>query len=101
LPIDYKLKIKNSLNDKSILSRDINFGGIDLNMSALVSYKAMNDLLKDDGILSFIFPHGVLNNKSYEGFRTLIQVKQILKPSKPFFDFEEPIILILQKNNVV
>ena len=102
LPADYKSKLKNSLKDEGIFSRDTNYGGVDLNISALIAYKVSKNLLNKSGVLSFIFPYGILNNKSYEGFRNLtfgdktMEIKHVLLPSKPFFDGEEPIILILQ-----
>jgi hypothetical protein len=102
LPADYKSKIKNTLRNEGVFSRDTNYGGVDLNISALVAYRVTENLLNKGGVLSFIFPYGVLTNKSYEGFRNLqfgnkiMEIKQILKPSKPFFEGEEPIILILQ-----
>jgi type I restriction-modification system DNA methylase subunit len=102
LPIDYKAKIRNSLKNEGIFSRDTNYGGIDLNLSALVAYRVVENLLNKDGVLSFIFPYGVLNNKSYEGFRNLkfgdkaMEIKQVIMPSKPFFDGEEPVILIMK-----
>lgn len=103
LPEDYKYKIKSTLRDENIFSRDTNYGGVDLNLSALIAYKVSKDLLNKGSILSFIFPYGVINNKSYEGFRNLkfgnktMEIKQVLLPSKPFFDGEEPVILILKE----
>jgi type I restriction-modification system DNA methylase subunit len=102
LPTNYKAKIRNSLENKDIFSRDANYGGIDLNLSALVAYRVVENLLNKDGVLSFIFPYGVLTNKSYEGFRNLkfgdktMEIKKVIIPSKPFFDGEEPVILILE-----
>jgi len=102
LPADYKYKIKSSLRIEGVFSQDTNYGGVDLNISALIAYRVVENLLNQNGVLSFIFPYGVVTNKSYEGFRNLkfgnkiMKIKQILKPSKPFFEGEEPIILILQ-----
>jgi hypothetical protein len=102
LPADYKSKIKNSLRNEGIFSRDTNYGGVDLNISALIAYRVAENLLNKGGVSSFIFPYGVLKNKSYEGFRNLkfgdkiMKIKQVIEPSKPFFDGEEPIILILK-----
>jgi hypothetical protein len=102
LPADYKSKIKNSLRNEGIFSRDTNYGGVDLNISALIAYRVTESLLNRGGVLSFIFPHGVLNNKSYEGFHNLrfgdkiMTLQLVLEPSKPFFKGEEPVVLILQ-----
>jgi len=102
LPADYKSKIKNSLRNEGIFSRDTNYGGVDLNISALIAYRVTENLLNKGGVLSFIFPYGVLKNKSYEGFRNLkfgdkiMEIKQVIEPYKSFFDGEEPVILILQ-----
>jgi type I restriction-modification system DNA methylase subunit len=102
LPDGYKSKIKNSLRNESIFSRDTNYGGIDLNLSALIAYRMIKNSVNKDGVLSFIFPYGVLKNKSYEGFRNLnfgdktMEIKMVLEPYKPFFDGEEPVVLILQ-----
>jgi len=102
LPADYKLKIKNSLRNESIFSQDTNYGGVDLNLSALIAYKMIKNSLNKDGVLSFIFPYGVLKNKSYEGFRNfkfgdkIMEIKMVLESYKPFFDGEEPVVLILQ-----
>jgi len=102
LPADYKSKIKNSLRSEGIFSQDTNYGGVDLNISALIAYRVTENLLNKGGVLSFIFPYGVLKNKSYEGFRNLkfgdkiMEIKQVIEPYKSFFDGEEPVILILQ-----
>jgi type I restriction-modification system DNA methylase subunit len=102
LPDNYKLKIKYSLRNERIFSQDTNYGGVDLNLSALIAYRMIKNSLNKDGVLSFIFPYGVLKNKSYEGFRNFkfgdktMEIKMVLEPYKPFFDGEEPVVLILQ-----
>ncbi|MBX0311044.1 MAG: N-6 DNA methylase, partial [Sulfurihydrogenibium sp.] len=50
LPMDYKTKIKENLKSKDIFSRDTNYGGIDLNLSALIAYKSAENLLNKGGV---------------------------------------------------
>jgi len=102
LPRAYKDKIKKSLRTEGIFSRDINYGGVDLNICALIACRVIENLLNRKGMLVFLFPQGILTNKSYEGFRNFMfgdrKVYPVLicKPSKSFFPGEEPIILFLK-----
>ncbi len=101
LPQNYREKIKKALRKKGIFSKDTNYGGIDLNICALITANVIEYMLKEKGILGFIFPKGILTNKSFEGFRNFVFGRKhlspvlILKPKKPFFKGEEPIILFL------
>jgi len=105
LPYEYKEKIKKSLREEGIFSQDKNYGGVDLNVSALIAYRVVENLAKPGGILAFLFPQGILVNKSYEGFRKFIfgdkkgVPKLILKPIRSFFN-EEPIIMFLEIENM-
>ena len=53
-------------------------------------------------MLAFIFPKGILTNKSYEGFLNFkfgnkqMNLSCIIDSKKPYFGGEEPIILILK-----
>jgi len=102
LPRAYKDKIKKSLRDEGIFSRDTNYGGVDLNICALIAYRVIENLLNKQGLLVFLFPQGILTNKSYEGFRNFVfgnkKVSPVLlaKPTKSFFEGEEPVILFLK-----
>jgi hypothetical protein len=102
LPRDYKDKIKKSLRQEGVFSRDTNYGGVDLNVCALIAYRVIENLSNTEGLLGFLFPQGILINKSYEGFRNFTFGNKkaypvlILKPTKPFFSGEEPIILFLK-----
>ncbi len=101
LPYEYKEKIKKTLRQEGVFSQDRNYGGVDLNICALIAHRVIENLSNPDGVLAFLFPQGVLVNKSYEGFRNFIfgdkiaVPKLILKPNKSFFG-EEPIILFLK-----
>lgn len=102
LPEEYRNKIKSKLRVEGIFSRDTNYGGVDLNICALITHRAVDTLVKDNGYLAFIFPKGVLKNKSYEGFRNWTYNSKRAKPvrlyipKKSFFKGEEPVILVLQ-----
>ncbi|MEM2175164.1 MAG: N-6 DNA methylase [Candidatus Micrarchaeia archaeon] len=105
LPAEYKNKIKKSLRAERIFSEDRNIGGVDLNICALIAYKVIENLSYKNSILSFIFPKGILVNKSYEGFRRFEFGNKVAKPiymllpKKKFFQGEEPIILFLKIEN--
>jgi len=71
LPSFYKEKIKKTLREKGLFSKDTNTGGIDLNIYALITYNALVYLLKENGSLTFLLPSSSLQNKSLEGFRYL------------------------------
>lgn len=102
LPEEYRNKIKATLRKEGIFSRDTNYGGVDLNICALIAYRTISTLAQNNGYLFFIFPKGILKNKSYEGFRTWdFETKKAIPvrvyfPKKKFFEGEEPILLLLQ-----
>jgi hypothetical protein len=102
LPRAYKDKIKKSLREEGVFSRDKNYGGVDLNICALIAYRVVESLLNKGGLLVFLFPQGILTNKSYEGFRNFrfgnkkVFPVLICKPKESFFKGEEPIILFLK-----
>ncbi|MEM3473774.1 MAG: N-6 DNA methylase [archaeon] len=106
LPIAYKEKIKNTARRDNLFSSDTNYGGVDLNICALITYRAIENFMVDDGILFFILPSGILKNKSFEGFRKFklqdkkVDIVAIYIPSKPFFKGEEPVILMLKANTI-
>ena len=107
LPLEYRNKIKKSLRDEGLFSKDTNYGGIDLNTSALIAHNVIKNLLNEKGVLSFIFPYGVLMNKSYDGFRNLkfgnkiMEIKMIIQFTKPIFKEEESVVLILQNSEII
>lgn len=105
LPYEYKEKIKKSLRKEGIFSEDKNYGGVDLNVCALITHRVIENLSNSEGVFAFLLPYGVLVNKSYEGFRKFsfgykkgIPVL-ILKPTKSFFG-EEPVVVFLKIQSV-
>ncbi|MEM4367628.1 MAG: N-6 DNA methylase [Candidatus Anstonellales archaeon] len=101
LPEAYREKIKSTLREEGVFSSDKNYGGVDLNICALIAYKASENFSKSKSIVFFILPQGILVNKSFEGFRkwrygdTLCKPIKLYKPKKSFFKGEEPIMLML------
>ncbi len=71
LPDTYKLLIKKNCRVEGIFSSDSNSGGIDLNISALITFITIRERLSDNGALGFIMPDSILFNKSFEGFRNM------------------------------
>jgi methylase of polypeptide subunit release factors len=107
LPKEYRESVKKSLRKENMFSTDTNYGGIDLNLSAIIAHNVIKNLLNKEGVFSFIFPYGVLNNQSYQGFRNFkfgnkkMKIKTILKFTKPIFKEEESIVLILQNSEII
>ncbi len=69
LPEKYRDKLKGRLASSGLFSRDVNVGGVDLNICALIANRAAEHFLADTGTLSMLMPKSVMFNKSYEGFR--------------------------------
>jgi hypothetical protein len=107
LPKEYRESVKKSLREENMFSTDTNYGGIDLNLSAIIAHNVIKNLLNKEGVFSFIFPYGVLKNQSYQGFRNLkfgnkkMEIKMILKFTKPIFKEEESVVLILQNSEII
>lgn len=109
LPFYYKEKIKNTLRQKGLFSRDKNSGGVDLNIYALITFNALTHLLDKGGTLTFLLPKNSLQNKSLEGFRSLCMLKigKIVPPiyvskGKIFDEVDlEFIILTLEKVSMI
>lgn len=102
LPDSYRAKIKRTLREEGLFSKDKNYGGVDLNICALIGYRAADNLSKEDTIIFFVMPEGILTNKSFEGYRkwkynlTTCKPIKIYKPLKSFFEGEEPVMLMLK-----
>jgi len=106
LPTSYKEKITKTLRRKGLFSSDRNIGGIDLNICALITVKAIENFLRKNGRLIFLLPETVLKNKSFEGFRNLItgEIADLMNIYQPKgIKFEETslpfIILEIKKYN--
>ena len=71
LPENYRLTVKEKCKLDGLFSNDNNYGGVDLNICALIANKCCEKWLKETGRLSFLMPTNLLYNKSFEGFRNL------------------------------
>ena len=69
LPENYRLTVKSKCKLDGLFSDDTNSGGVDLNICALIANKCCEKWLSQNGRLSFLMPHSLLVNKSFEGFR--------------------------------
>jgi hypothetical protein len=69
LPENYRLTVKTKCKLDGLFSDDKNFGGVDLNICALIANKCCEKWLSQSGTLSFLMPQNLLFNKSFEGFR--------------------------------
>lgn len=73
LPTGYRSKIISLCISRELFSGDGITGGINLNICALISNVAAQNWLSADGILAFLMPQTILFQKTYDGFRKLIQ----------------------------
>ena len=73
LPTGYRAKITSLCISRELFSGDGITGGINLNICALISNVAAQNWLTEDGILAFLMPQTILFQKTYDGFRRLIQ----------------------------
>ncbi|MDY4788172.1 MAG: N-6 DNA methylase [Bacilli bacterium] len=102
LPENYRNTVKSKCKLEGLFSSDTNYGGVDLNICALIANKCCEKWLKQDGRLSFLMPMNLLFNKSFEGFRNLeVEIDGIKskcyfesisnwsKAGNPFGDVEE------------
>lgn len=71
LPENYRLTVKKKCRLDGLFCSDKNYGGVDLNICALIANKCCEKWLKETGRLSFLMPTNLLFNKSFEGFRNL------------------------------
>lgn len=71
LPYNYRNTVKTKCRLDGLFSDDTNFGGVDLNICALIANKCCEKWLSSNGRLSFLMPQSILFNKSFQGFRNL------------------------------
>ncbi|WP_172974869.1 Eco57I restriction-modification methylase domain-containing protein, partial [Vibrio parahaemolyticus] len=69
LPAGYRSRIKELCLERHLFSGDGVTGGINLNICALISNVAAENWLAQEGILSFLMPHNLIFQQTYEGFR--------------------------------
>jgi SAM-dependent methyltransferase len=72
LPISYRETIKDYCVSYGLFSQDTYVGGIETDISTIVTYSATEKWLKNGGILGFLLPQTVFKNESSEGFRKFI-----------------------------
>lgn len=72
LPSGYRDKIKALCIDRGLFSGAGRTGGINLNVCALISHVSATNWLADGGKLSFLMPKELVNQASYEGWRTAV-----------------------------
>lgn len=85
LPTIYAEKIKDLCYDRHLFSGAGMFGGVQLNICALISNVTASNWLSKDGVLAFLMPDSIVSQNSYEGFRNF------------YIDYEKNIRLYLQK----
>lgn len=73
LPTGYRSKIISLCISRELFSGDGITGGINLNICALISNVAAQNWLSASGILAFLMPQTIIFQKTYEGFRKLVQ----------------------------
>lgn len=69
LPAGYRSRIKELCLERHLFSGDGVTGGINLNICALISNVAAENWLDPNGVLSFLMPHNLIFQQTYEGFR--------------------------------
>lgn len=85
LPTTYADKIKDLCYDRHLFSGAGMFGGVQLNICALISNVTASNWLSKEGVLAFLMPDSIVSQNSYEGFRNF------------YIDYENNIRLYLQK----
>lgn len=69
LPASYRETIKDYCVAYGLFSQDTYVGGIETDISTIVTYSAAEKWLRSGGILGFLLPQTVFKNESSEGFR--------------------------------
>ncbi|EKO3914956.1 N-6 DNA methylase [Vibrio fluvialis] len=69
LPAGYRERVKALCLQRHLFSGDGVTGGINLNICALISNVAAENWLSNSGVLSFLMPHNLIFQQTYEGFR--------------------------------
>ena len=93
LPVSYRETIKDYCIAYGLFSQDSYVGGIETDISTILTYSAVEKWLKQDGVLGFLITQTVFKNISSEGFRkfqlpdgTALQVTEVhdMVALKPF-----------------
>lgn len=93
LPASYRSTIKDYCIAYGLFSQDTYVGGIETDISTILTYSAIEKWLKQGGVLGFLIPQTVFKNISSEGFRrfqlpdgTKLQVMEVhdMVELKPF-----------------
>jgi hypothetical protein len=69
LPASYRETIKDYCIAYGLFSRDKYVGGIETDISTIVTYSAIEKWLKSGGVLGFLLPQTIFKSESSEGFR--------------------------------
>ena len=72
LPSGYRETIKALCIDRGLFSGAGRTGGINLNICALISHVCATNWLSDGGRLAFLMPKELINQSSYEGWRSAV-----------------------------
>ena len=72
LPAEYTKTIKKSCSELGVFSNDKWVGGIESDISTVITYQAINHYLKDSGVLGFFLPGSVFTTPSSAGFRRFL-----------------------------
>lgn len=106
LPSGYREKIKNLCIDKGLFSGAGRTGGINLNVCALITHVAATNWLSHNGRLAFLMPKELINQASYEGWRTavggtnvnIVEIHDWSKSGHPFDPVKEDFLTyVLQR----
>lgn len=71
LPEGYRNRLKAMCLERGLFSGAGRLGGINLNICAVIAYVSMSNWMEDTGRLSFLMPHELAIQASYEGWRRL------------------------------
>ncbi len=72
LPAGYREKVKNFAIDRGLFSGAGRTGGINLNICALIAHVSATNWLAEHGCLAFLMPRELINQPSYEGWRSAV-----------------------------
>lgn len=109
LPLDYAASLKPHGRELGVFSKGRWVGGIESDISTLITYKVIDTWLADHGRLGFFLPGSVFDTESGAGFRRFalkrhaiplaVELVEDFKEIRPFADANHhPTFLLLTKN---
>ncbi len=108
LPADYRTKIQPTCKNYDLFSTDAWVGGIESDISTVITFIAADRWLKLGGVLAFLLPQTVFQTASAEGFRRFrlpdqsylkVSAVEDLKDIKPFEGAQnETALLVAEKS---